>query len=237
MSTQGSVFLPSNGANQFQDMVSHSSAPNWSKVSNENGALATDATAKRLMSEINHILSDVKRDATMDIQAGGKKKKASKTSKVVAAVKAVAAVKSVKAVKGKSKSKSAKKMKRASKDAKPKAKPKTKSAKSKSKSKKSSKQKGGETKEKKALNPAMQNMRKVANLIKTEIPDLKDGAPMTSTASKLIKKHGGVDEALAEVKKNKSAVKKLYNEVVKQQKENREKKKADKAKAKYVSSD
>ncbi len=213
MSTQGSVFLPSNGVNQFQDMVTPSSAPNWSKVTNENGIAPPDASSRKIMSEINHILSDVKKDSLLSLQEGGKKKATKPKSK------------------SKSKSKTAKKMKRAQKEVKKQSK-----AKSKSKSK-SKKQKGGEVKEKKALNPAMQNMRKVADLIKSEIPELKDGAPMTSTASKLIKKHGGVDEAMAEVKKNKSAIKKLYNEVAKEQKENREKKKAEKAKAKAVSSE
>lgn len=244
MSRQESVFLSSNGVNQFQDMMSQSSAPNWSKVTNENGA-NVDGSSKKLMSEINHILSDVRRDASIaplvDGQTGGKrKKKSSKSAKASKASKAVGVAKPKAKAKAKSKSKSKSKkasMKRQSKNkkvakvvevVKPKAK-----AKSKSKSK-SKKQKGGDGK--KEMNPAMKNMRKLADFIKTEIPDLKDGAPMTSTASKLIKKHGGVDEAMNEVKKNKSAIKKLYNEVAKEQKENREKKKADKAKAKAASS-
>lgn len=245
MSTQGSVFLPSNGANQFQNMVSQSSAPNWAKVSNENGIVPPDSHSRKIMSEINHILSDVRRDATIqplvDAQTGGKKK-ASKASKAQKDVKP-------KKSKSKSKSKSANKLKRS----KPKKASSIKKSKSYNKNKpakvaekapsnnkktksKSSKQKGGE-KAKKEMNPAMKNMRKLADFIKTHIPELKDGAPMTSAASKLIKKHGGLDEAMKEVEKNKSSVKKLYNEIAKEQKENREKKKAAKAAAKSGSSD
>ena len=251
MSNQGSVFIPNNGANQFQDMLSQSSVPNWSKVSNEGNAMSVNSNTKNLMNEINNILSDVRREAEIsphislnDAQTGGAKKKANKGKKTKTKSKSKSQSKGKGKSKGKSmqratnkktktksksKSKSAAKTVKAVKPAKV-AKPVKTKSKTKTKSTTGKKQKGGETKKKKEMNPAMKNMRELAIFIKTTIPELKDGAPMMSTANKLIKKHNGLDGAMAEVKKNKSAVKKLYNEVAKEQKENREKKKQMKSK-------
>lgn len=227
-SQKPSLFLPSNEGSQFQDMLSQSSAPNWAKVSKESGMSAPNLNAKNLMSEINHILSDVRRDATIapsfDPQAGGAKK-----------TKAKAKGKSndVKKMKRPSSKKTKSKTKSKSKITKPSKKSSKKSSKNSSKGKK---QKGGEVKKKK-VNAWFQNMRKIADFIKTEIPDLKDGIQMTSTAGSLLKKYGGVDEAISEIKKNKSAVTKLYKDIAKEQKETREKNKALKAKAKAGTSD
>lgn len=239
MSTQGSVFAPSNSATQFQDMMSQSSAPNWAKVTNENGMVAPDGNSKKIMSEINHILSDIKRDVVSeranDLQMGGKRKKVVK--KVVDAIKTKAKSKS-------KKSKSLKRMKPAStKKVKKSSTKKVKNVKSKnssvkkasSKKRSMKRQNGGDDKPKRAMNPVMQAMRDLANLIKKEIPELADGAPMMSTANKLLKEHK--DDAQDYIKKNHSQIKKLYNQILKEQKERKEQKKLEKAKSKAASSD
>lgn len=228
MSGQNSIFLPSNGSAKFEDLFSATSAPNWSKVSNENG-LNTDAQAKKLMSDINGMLSEVRKET------GGQSGGAKKSKKAPA--------------KGKSKSKSASSKKKAArpktaskksskKNSSKKVKPAPVQKKASSKGKKMKRQSGGEdAKPKKGMNEKFKNMRELATIIKDEIPDLKDGPVMASTASKLLNKFGSLNEAISEVKKNKSSIKKLYNEVAKAQKENREKKKAEKQKSKEASTE
>jgi len=223
MSKNESVFLPSNGNAQFQDLLSATSAPNWSKVANENG---TDGQAKHLMSEINGLLSEVRKSNTVVDQAGGKKKRKSASSKSASSAKPKKAKKaSSKKMKRASSSKKAKKAKKAS----------SKKASSAKKTKKASSSKkrmsGGEMPKKKREMPqAMKDIRTLAKVILAEIPDLKDGIPMATTASKLIKTKGGLENAIEEVKKNKSAVAKLYKQIAKEQQEKRDQKKADKSK-------
>jgi hypothetical protein len=221
MSNKESVFLPSNGgSNQFQDLLSATSAPNWSKVETETGSANN---SKNLMNEINGLLSEVRRNNIVATpvdglveqfdQSGGAKKKGKKS-------------------KTKSKSKSSgKKQSRPKKVEKSKTKTKSKSA---SKKKRMS---GGndETKPKKQMNDKLKQMRKLAEFVKSEMPDLKDGPPMIKTVSDIIKAHG-MDEAHDWIKNNNSKVKKMYDEILKVQKENREKKKAEKAKSKSISS-
>lgn len=224
MSNKESVFLPSNGSNQFQDLLSATSAPNWSKVETETGSANN---SKNLMNEINGLLSEVRKNNILATpvdglveqfdQSGGAKKKAKKYK-----------TKSKSAVKKQSKPKKVEKSKT--------------KTKSKSKSRSAGKKKrmsggdgDGDAKPKKQMNDKLKQMRKLAEYVKSEMPDLKDGPPMIKTVSEIIKAHG-MDEAHDWIKNNNSKVKKMYGEILKVQKENREKKKAEKAKSKSMSS-
>lgn len=220
-SNKESVFLQSNGNSQFQDLLTSTSAPNWSKVSNEAGALTSGSIQdpKKIMSEINNMLSEVRKSnmagGSLEVQDGGaKKKKVKSKSKSSKKVKKSSSAKKLK--RSKSKSKSSKKTKKAS---------------SSKKSKSHKKQHGGEEKKKREMPQALKDMRTLAEVIKGET-DLKDGIPMVSTANKIIKAQGGLDNATEWVKGHKSEVKKIYNQIVEEQKKKREAKKAEKAKNK-----
>ena len=231
MSNKESVFLPSNGSAQFNDLLSATSAPTWSKVANENGASDGQGHAKNLMNEINGLLSEVRKSNTVTglDQAGGKRKRKSSSGKK--AKKASSGKKAKKASSGKARKVS--RPKKASSGKKAKKASSSKKVKKASSSKKGKRMSGGDAgKKKREMPQAIKDIRKLAEVIVKEIPELKDGIPMTSTASQLIKKNGGLEDAISAVKKDKSAVKKLYNQVVKDQKEKREAKKANKANSK-----
>lgn len=204
MSQQGSVFM-ANGAKKMNDTFSATSpAPaNWAP-SNAN------LDAKKIMNDIAGLLSEAK------VQAGGKRKGSRKGSKKVAKKSSKKSSKSHKQKGGASIAPAVqdggKKKSRGS----------SKKGSSK-KGKKGSKQKGG----KREMPQGMKNIFEVKNAIKAET-DLKDGAPLTVVASKLIKEEGSVDKAIGYMKKNKTAVKKMYEKSVKDMADKRAAKKASK---------
>jgi|SaaInlStandDraft_4_1057021.scaffolds.fasta_scaffold06196_3 hypothetical protein len=217
MSGQGSVFLPNSGSNGLTNMLSATSTANWTNGKKNNKEVVVDSQSKKLMGEINDLLSEIRKgaevsDTNAQLGGGSKKKSVSKSKKSSSSKKA------------KSKSKSKSKSKKASVPKKVSVKKTKSKSKSKSKSRKMKREEG--EKPKREMNNALKEIRELAVVIKTEITELKDGIPMTSTASKLIKKHGGLAEAKAAVKKNPKAIIDLYNNVVEEQRAKREAKKA-----------
>ncbi len=106
-----------------------------------------------------------------------------------------------------------------------------------SKAKKSgSKQKGGDEKPKRKMPQAILDIQTVKKAIVAEIPELKPDIPMTSVANTFLKKHGSVKDAVANIKSNKSELKKMHEKEKKRIEEKKAKTKADKAKAAMSSS-
>lgn len=200
----------SNSAKTNEIFSTHSEVPEWAKVKGGSNS-ANQPDAKKILNDINNLLSEARRESnlpyvTNDVQTGGAKKKRKSSKKNVKSKKASSK-------KSKKMSGGVKKMKKSSK-------------------KESSKKRKGSRKMSREMPKAMQDILDLKKFIKGELSDLKDGPILTVTASNLIKKHGGVDNAKEEVTKNKSGVKDLYKKVEKEQAEKRALKKAEKEKAK-----
>lgn len=254
MSGQDSVFLRSNLNGDFKNMLSATSPlPDWAQVTRtENGR----SDAKKLMKDIENLLSEVKRGGEMpeDVeQEGGKKKRGSKKGSRKGSKKQSGGKKrgskkgskksSKKSSKKGSKKQSGGKKRRSSKkdeESIPKKGSKKSSKKGSKKGSKKSSKKGSKKSSKKGskkgmkggrgMPEAMQKILDLKKFIKTEISDLKDGAPMTSLASDIIKKNNGsLEDAKKHVKANHSEVTKMYTQIVKNMKDRREAKKAGKA--------
>ena len=160
---------------------------------------ANQTESKQLMNDINGMLSEVRQGA----QSGGAKKR--KTTK-----------------KGKKMSRPKKTVKKAKKATTGKKARKSSTGK---KGKKS--MKGGEGK--RQPNEYMQKMLDLKKTIKSELPDLKDGIPMTIVASQILKKNDrDLDASKKYVKSNSSSIKSMYNDAVKDQEAKRAAKKASK---------
>lgn len=205
------------GGNNFNvDLLSATSEPNWTKVSasatgvvsekNVTGVVSEKNESKKILSEINHLLSEVRKTrmagGSLEAQAGGAKKSGKKAKK------------------DKKKTSTGKKMKRSSTG---------KKNKKGSTGKKMKKASTGKKQTGSGKGSGLMLIREVAKMIVSEV-NLKDGIPMNTIASKILKQNdGSVEKASEWVRSNKSKVTKMYEETKKQQDANREAKKAEKA--------
>lgn len=208
-SNKESIFIQS-GANSNVDLLSATSEPNWTKVSTGQIAENSANDSKKVLSEINHLLSEVRKSrmagGAIDAQDGGAKKKKAKS----------------KSATKQKKTSTGKKMKRPT--------PKKEKKAKKSKSKSAKKQHGS------GKGSGLMNIREVAKIIVAEV-NLKDGIPMNTIASKILKQNdGNIEKAGDWVRENKSKVTKMYNDTKKEQDAKREAKKAEKAAKKAQSS-
>lgn len=203
---QNSVFVPSD---------SGAKVPQWM-----NGNQSNASDSRKVIQDIENLLK-VSRTGADDVitqlpeniaQSGGKRKGSKRASKKSSKSTRKGSKKQTGGkhkVKNVGKAKGSKKSKGSRKSAKG--------------SRKTKRQTGG-----KGMPKAMQDILDLAKVIKTEMPDLKGGPPLNSVASQLIKLHGNVDVASAEVKKTKDKIRKMYAESVKKIAEKRAAKKASK---------